>query len=188
MKNGIYESQEVYLVWKSTRSKFAFTLHFDNKETVSIVGEHDLFEKENLKYVTITDENAESFIGKHFYSAVDGKYVELLSVSKGNEETEYYSIYTKFNENCIANGMLSVSDDVDFKLNMYDFNENLTINQEQLKLDIQRYGLFEFRNIKSCTKEEYDFMNMRYLNICIGKKLITWDEIFRLRDEYLDYN
>ncbi len=187
-EKGIFESQEVYVAWKGKELESAFTLHFDNEESISIVGEHDLFEKENLKYVMITEENAESFIGKHFYSVTESKYLELISVTKENEKTEYYSIYTKFNENSIANGMLSVPDDVDFKLNMYDFNENLSINYEQLKLDIQKYGLFEYSNAEGCTKEEYDFMNMRYLNIMVGKKLVTWEELYSLREEYLNCN
>jgi len=182
-ETGVYEAQKVCFVWKSSTKKKAFTLHFGNGETLSIVGEHDLFEQESLQYVTVYQSTAESFIGKHYYSAADGKYVELTGVTYGDEPVDYYSIYTEFNANCMANGMLSLPDD-DQRLDIYKFNEDLTIDHAQLEADIEEFGLYEYPANAVYSKEQYDAWSLKYVYVMIGKGIGTWDEFVARRDAF----
>jgi len=170
--NGAYEAQKVYLAHKGDHKANAVTLHFNNNETITVVGEHDLFNQEELTYVTITNENAVNYIGKHFYNTNDG-YVELVEVTEV-KDVEYYSIYTEYNANCIANNMLTVPDDDDERLQIFNFNEDLTIDHEQLDKDIAQYGLFETEEF---TAEQHETMGVKYVNIMVGKGLVTIEEL-----------
>lgn len=181
-ETGKYEGQKLYLVYKGENKANKFTLHFDNGNTISLVGEHDLFEKESLKYVTIYESNAEQFIGKHFYSAADKKYLELVAITHENEAVDFYSLYIKQNYNCIANGMFSLSDDVDWTLNIYKFNEDLTADLDELASDINKYGIFDTTSLKLLNGKEFKSERAKYVNVAIGKGLLTqekWEENFR---------
>jgi len=182
---GKYEAQEVYLAYTGEGKDYGTELTFSDGTTLTIVGEHDLFQRESIKYVTLTRANAKANIGKHYYNAETGKFVELTSV-KTTEPVNYYSLYTKYNYNCIANGMLSVPDDVDVFLNIYQFNDDLTANETQLQKDIATYGIYEYRADAPYSKADYDMLNMKYINIIVGKGFMTMNELSGARDEYLE--
>jgi len=184
-ETGTLTAQEVYIAFKGEYAEHAFTLHFEDGTELSIVGIHDLFEKESMKYVRISDEHAEEFIGKHFYSIAKKGFVALDSVTRSAEKVEFYSLYPKYNFNSIVNGMLSVPDDVDEHLNIYEFDENLKADAKTLAADLARYGVHEYSENDPCTKEEYNALNLRYLNIIIGKGFATRDELIAQHEEYL---
>jgi len=185
---GKYEGQKVYLAWNSSdrQNECPFTLHFTNDINVSVVGDHDFFEKESLKYVAIFESNAQSFIGKHFYNAIDQRYEELLSVTYETKAVEYYEIYTEYNANCIAESMLNVPLDTSEVLNIYKFNEDLTIDHEELTKDINEFGLYEYYENELYSKEVFDTQNWKYLNILIGKGFGTFDDYVARRDAFLN--
>jgi len=174
-ETSTYESQKVYIDFEGEYKSTAFTLIFENNNRVSVVGEHDLFEKESLKYTTITDKNAKDFVGKHFFNVNENKYLKLNEVIYETTETSFYSIYTTWNNNCVANGFLSVPDDVDFFLNFYEFNEDLSINHKQLEKDIETFGLFQYSEDATYSYEIYDTLRFKYVLIIIGKGLFTWE-------------
>jgi len=185
-ETGEYEGQKVYLAYKGEYQKTPFTLHFANGNKLSIVGEHDLFEQESMKYVTISEENVNSFVGNHFYNASEQCFEELLSVTFETDKTDFYSLYTEFNANAIADDMLSVPNDADMFLNIYSFDGNLVADAEQLRNDLAQYGVFEYAPNEFYTEYEYAALNLKYLNIVLGKGLVTMDEIIGYRSEYLE--
>jgi len=176
-QTGKQEPKQVYLIYKGENTDKSFTLKFTNNINLSICGKHDLFEKDSRKYVTIINDNAKEFIGKHFYNAVANRYEELLEVVYNDEQVDYYSIYIKNNLNCIAEDMLSLPDDVDEYLNVYSFKEDLTIDQQQLKKDIEKYGLLEYKENDLYSKQMYEDFNVKYYNIIIGKGISTRDRM-----------
>jgi len=157
-ETGKFSSAPVYYAFKGETPAAPFTLTFDNGKSLSIVGCHDLLEQESRKYVTITESNAETFIGSSFYGE-DGRWHKLLSVTEENDSCEYYSLYTAGHQNCFANGFLSVPDDVDYLLNIYELDENLKADEERLASDIAEYGLYSFedaRNHCDISREWFD--------------------------------
>lgn len=184
-ETGEYEAQTVWLAWKCEAPKCAFTLNFTNGVKLSVIGDHALFEKESLTYVSIYENNAESFVGKHFYNAATGAYEELLSVTYETEPVDYYEIYTEYNYNCIAEGMLNAPCDNVMFLNIYKFDEDLTANAEQLQKDIETYGMYEYPADATYEKELYDALRWKYANIVVGKGFATWEELFAGRDALL---
>ncbi len=175
-------NQEVFYAFEGDDYSKSFTLNFSNNKKISVVDIHDFFEKESMQYVKISKANAKNYIGKHFYNAVDNRYEELLSVEYNNDSVKYYSLYTKYDFNCIAEGMLTVPDDVDCHLRIFKFNDDLTVNQEQLQKDIEKYGLYAYDPYDVWTEEEYDYQEGKYFNIMIGKGLITIEEAHALYD------
>lgn len=183
-EKGCFENSEVLYLYRCDEPKSPFIISFEDGTELSIIGEHDLFEKESLKYVTLTDADAEEFIGKHFYSVNKKAYIRLVSVTRCNEKVDYYEVYTKNSFNCIANGMLNVADDVDYMLNIYEFNDDLTINTEKFNQDIKQFGLFQYSDEYGVTKNFFEDWNMRYVSVAIGKGLITMEELFKQHSEY----
>jgi len=185
-ETGCYAASPILYAYRSEEPKCAFTLKFANGATLSIVGEHDLFEQESCKYVTITEDSAGEFVGKHFYSVADKSYVELTKVVYETEKTDYYELYAEKTLNIVANGMLNAADDVDYLLNIYEFNEDLGADMKALERDIQQYGLVTFSEIYNFAQHEYDAWNMRYINISVGKGLTSMEALWNQHTEYLD--
>jgi len=179
---GSLSSEGLYYIYKSIVKSNSFTLTFDSGATLEIVDCHDLLEKESRKYVTISQNKADSFVGKSFYNAELGIWDKLTKVTINNTPVEYYSIYSSYHINCIANGFLTVPDDVDYTLNIYELDENLKADAEQLAADIAKYGLTdpatfpEFADVIDVLEKA----NIKYCKIAIGKGLITWEALWNL--------
>ncbi|GEM_PF-3263507 len=184
-KEGKYEGQKVYLAWKADETKKPFTLHFEGDVNISVIGDHNFFEKESLSYVAIFEDKAEEFVGKHFYNAKLNNYVKLLSVTHEAEAVEYYEIYTEHNANCIAEDMLNCPYDSSEILNIFKFKEDLTIDHEQLDKDIREFGIFEYKENSRYPKELYDALNWKYVNVIIGKGFGTMEDFEVRLDEFL---
>jgi len=175
--SGELVNEKVFLAYQGKDKTNTFTLHFDDGDEVGIAGRHDLFSKKTMNYVTINELNVSDYIGDYFYDAVNKRWDKLVNVRAETELSNYYSLYTEHSFNCIANNMLTVPDDGDDFLKIFKFNNDLTVNQEELNKDIKKYGLYEFEDDGYITKEEYDAYNVKYLNIVIGKGIATLEEI-----------
>jgi len=184
-ESGKFVGSRVCLAYKGDGEKCAYTLHFEDGTEFSIIGKHDLFEKESNRYVTISENDAESFVGKHYYSVTKKSFVKLIDVVHETEKTAYYEVYAAGTLNIVANGMLNVADDVDYMLNLYSFGENMKADADVLVSDMQKYGLYDFSNKHGFTNQEFQDWNTRYLNITVGKGLMTMDAIVSLHNGYL---
>jgi len=181
-ETGKLSSEEICYVYHGGDKAKSFTLSFDGGATLGIVGCHDLLEKESLKYVRISEQNASSFIGKKFYNAATGTWVALQSITHNATPVDFYSIYSAHHLNCAANGMLTVPDDVDFNLNIYELDDNLKADADQLAADIAQYGLSDFTIYPEAAYAytSLEKLNGKYTNIAIGKGLVTLDQIWKL--------
>lgn len=188
-ESGTNSTAAVYIAYKGEQEATPFTLTFSSQATtlnpqatpltLSIAGCHDLLEKESLKYVTITETNAQSFIGKKFYGE-DGAWHELTAVTKAAAPCQYYSVYTAQHQNVYANGLLTVPDDADYLLNIYELDESLKADAAQLAADIAQYGIYTYVEVPAkfnITEEYFDASSMKYVNIVMGKGLRTYDEM-----------
>jgi len=174
---GQVSSEKVCYVYESKGEHESFTLRFSNGIELGVVGKHGLFEKESNRYVNISEANADSFIGKHFYNGDTGNWEELLSVSHNDSKVKYYSIYSAKHMNCVTNGLISVVDDVVYAMNAFALDENLKIDPVKKQADIDKYGLFRYEECQFSSREDYENWNYQYIKIFVGKGLISWDEI-----------
>ncbi len=165
-----YVSSMVYLVYKSDTKEHYFTLNFESGSSLNIVGLHSLFNKEENKYVRLSMDNVSSYIGKHFYNATSKSWDKLTSYAYSTDKKEYYSIYTESTFNVISNNLLSLSSDTDFEYEIFEFNNDLSINTNKLNEDINKYGLLEFEDCVYVTDYDvYKRFNLQYYYIWLGK-------------------
>jgi len=181
-EDGTYKGNEVHYIYKSSDPKCAFTLNFEDKNSISVIGEHDFFCKEDMKYAFVSENNCESFVGKHFYNAVKGKFVELVSVKFETEKVDFFEIYSSKALNTVANEMLNVADDVDYMLNIYEFDENIKADKKALEEDIKKFGLR--KNYDGMSDKEFDDWNDKYIDVVIGKGLKTAEELKEINSKY----
>jgi len=184
-ETGKCEAQKVYFVYAYEAPAHGFTMHFTNDIDITIVADHDFFVKEDLQYVKIFQGTARSYIGKHFYNAVDKRYEELLSVTEVSDPVYHYMIYTEYNANCFANRLLTVSPDTECSVNIYKFNEDLSIDHTQLAKDIAKFGLYEYPANASYSKELFDALGWKYIYIMVGKGFGTWDDFVARQEAFL---
>lgn len=180
---GCISSQKVCLAYKGDTKVTPLNLTFASGKTLSIVGTHDLLFKDTLKYVRVNGFNVKSYIGKQFYNAQTGNWDELVNYTWGPEAVEYYCIYSAYHLNCIAEGMLTCPDDVDFLLNIYELDDNLKADNNQLAADIQQYGLWNFAE-KYPEYIEFtellDELQAKYIKISLEKGLVTKPQLYEL--------
>jgi len=180
-ETGKLSAETVVYKFAGEGKSTAMMLHFEDDIELGVVGSHGLLEKDTKKYVALSASNAEDYIGKYFYNADSAKWGKLLSVSYTSKAYNYYALYSAHHINAIANHMISVTDDATFRLNAFDFDENLKVNQAKKQQDIEKYGLTEYEDFKDVIDEEsfYNFNN-QYDHIAVCKGLITREEILEL--------
>ena len=167
-------------------------LTFSNGKTVKMIGEHVFFDATLNKYVAITSENANDFIGHNFIAlSEDGtsvESVELISIEREIKETEVYEVVSYKHLTCFTEGILSTSAFLDPLLNVFDIDrETLTYDMESVQRDIETYGLYTYEDFEGLISEEaFELYNAQYLKIAVGKGYITWDDILELIDIYFD--
>ena len=167
-------------------------LTFSNGKTVKMIGEHVFFDATLNKYVAITSENADEFIGHKFVAlAEDGtsiEKVELISVEREIKETEVYEIVSYKHLTNFTEGILSTSAFLDPLLNVFDIDaDTLTYDMESVQSDIETYGLYTYADFDGLISEEaFELYNAQYLKIAVGKGYITWDDILDLIDIYFN--
>ena len=169
-------------------------LHFSDGTTLGIHGDHYLFNIELNEYVLITPDTVENYLGKEFYSS---KFDNLLDKYVGNNiklvsydiVTEYTKVYgpTSYGHlNYFAEGLLNINGDTDAFINILKLDENMKVDEELMKKDIEMYGTFTYDDFKDYVSYEiYETYSGTYLKIAIGKGLTTMDRIMELISLYV---
>ena len=167
-------------------------LGFSNSREVKMISEHVFYDVTLGKYVAITSENANSFIGHSFLAlSEDGTTVEkvsLVSVSREICETAIYEVVSYQHLTCFTEGILSTSAYLDPLLNIFDIDsETFAYDKESVVRDIETYGLYTYDDFKDLISEEaFELYNAAYLKIAVGKGYITWDAILEMIEIYFN--
>ena len=170
------------------------TLHFSNNYSITIVAEHGFYDMDLMRYVFINKNNIESFIGHKFYSAelvnneLDIDYIELLSYEIKTEYTKIYCPVTAYHMNSFNNGLLAMPNfpyGAEGLVNIFEYDDDLKFNEEKMKADIEKYGIFEYEYFKDYfSYEAYLASPAVYLKVSIGKGYLTHEQMM-LVIEYL---
>ncbi len=196
-EEGDTEVTPLYFVYKFPEPQTgAFKLEFDSGCEVTVVGGHAFFEHETGKYEVITADTANDFIGKSFFNLDcnfgDGGWDELVNVTPIEEAVDTYIVVSEGDMNVFANGLLSNVDGIYTAIsNAFDMDpETLTIDPTQKALDIGTYGLREYtkENFPHTTKKSYDAQHLEYLNVAVGKGLLTEEDIEAAASMSMRYN
>lgn len=174
-------------------------LYFSNGEVLKIIGDHSFFSVTYNKYININEFVASDYIHTNFLSLDDNKLevVELVDVQIIYEYTIPYSIVTYKHLTCFTNSILTGYPYSDYLLNVFNFNQiNFQYDLEKIDQDIEKYGIISYDEFNSILSSyglsdiisyyEFDLFNLQYINITIGKGLITWDDAFIIFEVFKD--
>lgn len=155
-------------------------LEFSNGTSTDFIDEHGYFDVTLNKYVYLHIDDAEEYIGHEFVS-VNGNLgintVKLVSVSIVKTFTTLCSPATANSLNIIADGILSIAGGLAGLFNIFDYDsKTFAFDKGKMQADIQKYGLLSYKDFECFFPEEiYNLLPCKYLNVSIGKGLITWD-------------
>lgn len=182
--NGLLSSSKLFDVGLMyLKQSGVVNLHFSNDIDVSVVYGHSFFERDLNRYVPVTKDNVYEYVGHQFFNADNACWETLLDYDFVEEEVDTYIIASEYNLNCIANGMLSVEDGLYTALsNTFEFDDNLTIDQVKKDQDIEKYGIYEFENLKYVNRHTYEALGLENLNVTFGKGLFSKEKF-----EFLEY-
>ena len=188
-----YESQKLWFMIHDDLPKQEhqiLNLQFENGELLRIVHEHGVFDKTLGKYVYLSVENAQDFVGHEFLSVVyeNGKYVNRpVKLIDAYVTVEAVTVYTPISEvhlNCVASSMLTVSTslfNMNEVVNMFAFNDDGSYNLEAMEQDILLYGIFEYEELADrISIETYDSSPVKYFKVAIEKGLISTESLNEL--------
>ena len=176
-----------FLIHKGAEKSYhrVINLKFSDDTILRIIGYHGLYSKTANDYVYISENNIDNYLGHEFYTE-KGKTIKLNDYHITNEYINVYSPISSYHLNCFAEGILTVSNFTEFMMNMFEYEEDMTYNEAEIQLEIAKYGLTTYDDFKDYVSYEvYCMFPAQYMNIAIGKGLITKGEIIELINEYL---
>ena len=188
--SGEYVESEIAFTYYANSIVDRIMLNFSEGVDLEILNTgHGLYDLTLDKYVLVTPDNVNEYIGHSFaytyFSEGDITLSEvvLLNYLVDTVLVERYDIVTENNLNHIANGILACSDTLVGVSNIYKFDK-LLCDIEQLARDIKEYGLYSYEEwAEYVSEEEFEAFNGAYFKIAIGKGLLTMDELYALIDD-----
>ncbi len=160
-------------------------LKFANGKDLKIVASHGLFDMTLNKYVYITYDNYQDYIGHDFYAlnndGISGASVKLTEAYITNEVTRVFCPVTYFHMNSFANGFLNtpnIPGNITGLVNYFEYGEGLKYDEEQMQADIEKYGLYTYEDFKDyISYEAYLSSPAVYLKVSVGKGMMTFEDI-----------
>ena len=166
-------------------------LNFSDGTQVKVINLHQFFDADLNKYVSIDATSVADYVGHGFVKQSGDSYttVTLDSYEISEEYIEAYGIISALHYNILVEGMFSTDfmvEDYDL-FNYFAFGEGMMFDEEMMKSDIEKYGLYTYEDFADyLTYEQFVGFNVQYFKIAVGKGLYTYDGILDLIDEYLN--
>lgn len=154
-------------------------LEFEGGMSTDFIDEHGYFDVTLNKYVYLHIDDAKEFIG-HEFVTIGGnlgiKTAKLVSVSIVKTFTKLAAPATANHLNLIVDDILSMEGGLKGLFNIFEYNpDTLAFDKEKMNADIKKYGLLTYKDFERFFPEEiYVLLPCKYLNVSIGKGLITW--------------
>ncbi len=185
-EKGEVSSSPVCFIWKSKNAANAFTLTFEGNINVTVIEAHGFYDCDENRYIFINVGNAKDYIGHHFYNADTDSRLELKNIEIMNNCIDAYAVATSKHLNHLSNGMLSMCDGTFEKIaNLFEYDNQMKYDAELMKKDIEDYGLTPPEKVlkyKGFNKADYYDYNLQYLDIALGKGLISYEWIEALSE------
>lgn len=167
-------------------------LKFSNGKTIGIIYQHGFFDLDLNRYVYITETNYQNYIGHEFYSINSNGNscpVTLLDAYIKQEYTKVYAPVSSWHLNYFIEDILSIPGGTNGLSNIFEYDENLKYDEELMKADIDKYGLFTYDDFKDLIPYEfYSHFPVPYLKVSIGKGFISYADILHLIERFSKYS
>ena len=159
-------------------------LEFSNGSTVKVVDEHGFFDLDLMEYVYIDEFNYMNYVGHRFVAStyINGEIIQtevtLDNAYLTNEYIRIYSPTTYYHLNLIVEDMLSMPGGIEGLFNIFEYDDNLQYNEEQMQKDIETYGLFTYEDFKDLVSYEvYCSFPVAYFKVAIAKGILSWEDL-----------
>ncbi len=185
---GTYVEKEISLLVNHGEGLYRVAnLVFSDETTLRVIAEHGVFDYDLNKFVYITVDNMQEYVGHRFVQyAADGSYnvVTLTSAYETEEYTSAWSVSSAGTSNAFASGLLTVAPPEDF-YNWIEMGGKLIYDVEQFQQDVETYGLYTYEDFADyVTYEQFVAWNGAYLKIAVEKGYFTFDYILELIELY----
>jgi hypothetical protein len=189
-ENGCYTSSPILFIEDDGVMKWpVINLEFSDGTTQKFIYEHGLFDLDLNKYIYITEENFQDFIGHCFAKEEPFGYSEITLENAWVqlEFTGCYSMTTEYHMNYFVNGMYSMPGGITGLFNFFEYDENLAYDKELMAQDIETYGLFTYEDFAPYMSEETfnTIFPIKYLKVSIGKGLVTFEDLEYIIERYI---
>ena len=188
-ENGEYVACPIMFIERDGWAYYnVINLKFSDGTLTRLIYEHALFDLTLNKYVYITEHNYLDYLGHEFVAVKDGVNVAvtLEEAYITNEYTGCYSLTTVYHLNYLIDGMLSFPGGIEGLFNFFEYDEDLKYDEEKMKDDIEKYGLYTYEDFAAYMPEEvYHMFQAQYFKISVEKGYMTFDDIVRLIERYL---
>ncbi|MBE7018675.1 MAG: hypothetical protein E7413_02205 [Ruminococcaceae bacterium] len=185
---GQTEAKDVALVVNHGVDEYPVAnLTFSDGAILKVIAEHGVFDYDLNKYVYLTVDNMDEYIGHTFVKMDEDGYrlVTLDQAEKTYEVTGAYSLTSAGNYNALAEGLLTVAPPDDF-YNWVPMGDKLRYDTESFQKDVTTYGLYTYDDFKDyVTYEQFVDFHGAYLRIPVEKGLFTKDYILKLIKLYV---
>jgi len=189
-ETGEYDSAPIMFIDSDPLGHYSvIELEFSNGNTIGVVSEHGFFDSTLNQFVYL-DDSAYDYIGHNFIQQSGDSYSEvtLVGVDIVTKITKTYSPVTYRSLNYFVNGMLSMPGGINGMFNIFDIeNETMSYDSAAMEEDIDTYGLLTYEELSKyvdVSEELFNGVNGQYLNVAIGKGLITLERIQQLAARY----
>ena len=152
--------------------------------TVVNVNGHGMLDATLGKYVLVTPDNVDFFVG-HSFVIIDengeAQTVQLTSYEITEDTINRYDVVTAENLNCIANGFITCSDVLVNVCNTFVLTEEFVYDLESMAADIEKYGLYTYSEWERyMTEAEFEAFGGAYFKVAVGKGLVSENDILVL--------
>ena len=188
---GQYESQTIAIIVDHGEDIYQILeLKFSNMKTLSIIGDHGLFDYDLNKFVYIDVENYKEYLNHRFaiYENGSTNLVTLVGASICEKKTHAYSITSAFNYNAIAGDLLTAPPPGEF-YNWINMSDKMRYDVDEFNADIEKYGLYDYSVFEpyGISYETFVAFNGQYLKIPVEKGIFSFDYIIKLFNQYKDW-
>lgn len=188
--NSIEDKEIIFNYSNKANEKTIFNLNFENGISLGIEVGHTFFDLETNQYEFIYSHNCYNYLN-HRFKYFDFKNncwleIRLLSIAYTFESVSTYTPVTENLLNCFANGFLSMPEDIEGVINIFEYNKDGTIDLKKKEKDILTYGLFDYSHYEHLVPRYiFDVLNMKYFKISIAKNLLTEERVEQLVNTYV---
>ncbi len=190
---GKYAASPAGVIVKYDENEYPITdLYFDDSTKLRFVGRHGLYDADLSQYIFVDEYNIADFVGHSFVKittedgVVSNKYVKLVDYKVSREFTKCYSLQTVRYDNCVAEGILTITPHpVEGWYDYCKIGENMKYDAESMEENIAKYGLYTYADFEDYISEDVFYaFNCPYLKIIVGKGYCTFDDIIALIEKY----
>ncbi len=164
-------------------------LYFDDGTSISFIQQHGLYNITKQCYSDFRCDNYFEFIGDKFIKYENGKIKQVVLIKATTETkiTESFTCLSRYNLNCITNGLLTTASDLYGLYDIFKYKKNsLQYDEKDVEESIHKYGLYEFKDFEGIVTEDiFENYGMKYFKISIGKGLMTYKDLIRYIEEEL---